>query len=134
MKRLLACHLTLWMFVYSMNYWLAWSNLDYTLNVKADMNCRSKDVVYVTRCSGCGENYIGETGMELKDRVTVHKQQIRDPNVRCLGVSKHIDDCGNGKFTIFPFYKLYTSNKQLRLEKEQMFIKLMKPKLNSRMY
>ncbi|XP_048246899.1 uncharacterized protein LOC125377449, partial [Haliotis rufescens] len=33
-------------------------------NVKADMNCRSKDVVYVMRCSGCGENYIGETGME----------------------------------------------------------------------
>lgn len=32
-------------------------------------------------------NYIGETGLELKDPVTVHKKQIRDPTVWCLTMS-----------------------------------------------
>ena len=53
--------------------------------------------------------------MELKDRVTVNRQQIRDPSVRCIKVSQHIDECGQGKFNIFPFYKVFTDDKQLRL-------------------
>ena len=70
-------------------------------SVKSDMNCRSKNVILVLTCAGCGEHYIGETGRELKDRVTVIKQQIRHPNVRCMKVSKHIAESGNCTFTIF---------------------------------
>ncbi len=105
---------------------------DKLFTVKTNMNCRSKNVIYVLTCAGCGEHYIGETGMQLNDRVTVHRQQIRDPNVRCITVSKHIDECGNGQFTVFPFYQLFNNDKQLRMEKEQMFIRLFKPKLNSK--
>ena len=36
------------------------------------------------------QNYIGETGDVLRNRGTVHKQQIRDPHTRVLGVSRHI--------------------------------------------
>ena len=38
------------------------------------------------------DNYIGETGDVLTNRVTVHKQQIADPPTCMLGVRKHIDD------------------------------------------
>lgn len=100
--------------------------------VKNNMNCRSKDVIYVIRCAGCGGNYIGETGIELKNRVTVHRQQIRNPAVRCIRVSGHIDECGKGNFTIFPFYKLFNDDKHLRMEKEEMFIRQMRPELNSK--
>ena len=51
------------------------------------MNCTSTNLVYVITCAGCGQNYIGETGDVLRNRVTVHKQQIRDPDTRTLGVS-----------------------------------------------
>ena len=60
------------------------------------MNCTSTNLIYVITCAGRGHNYIGETGDVLRNRVTVHKQQIRDPHTRMLGVSKHIDECAAG--------------------------------------
>ena len=53
------------------------------------MTCEVKSVVYVMKCGGCGDEYIGETGNFLRKRVTVHNQQIRDPKTRILFVSEH---------------------------------------------
>ena len=47
--------------------------------VKTNMDCSSKNFLYVIKCERCGEDYIGETGNELRKRMTVHRQQIRDP-------------------------------------------------------
>ena len=72
-----------------------------------------QNLIYVITCAGCGHNYIGETGDVLRNRVTVHKQQIRDPHTRMLGVSKHIDECAAGltpQFTIsFRFTRFSSS-------------------------
>ena len=57
------------------------------------MGCDVRDLIYVTQCSGCGEEYIGETGDSLRHRMTVHRQQIRQTNVRILHVSSHIANC-----------------------------------------
>ena len=84
------------------------------------MNCTSTNLVYVITSAGCGQNYIGETGDVLRNRVTVHKQQIRDPDTRMLGVSAHIDECAAGltpQFAIFPFYNIPQFNG--KHEKEQ---------------
>ena len=62
--------------------------------MKHSMNCTSTNLIYVITCAGCGHNDIGETGDVLRNRVTVHKQQIRDPHTRMLGVSKHIEKSG----------------------------------------
>ena len=50
-----------------------------TFRIKHSMNCNSTNLVYIITCAGCGHNYIGETSDILRNRVTVHKQQIRDP-------------------------------------------------------
>ena len=68
-----------------------------TFRIKHSKNCTSTNLIYVITCAGCGHNYIGETGDVLRNRVTVHKQQIRDPHTRMLGVSKHIDECAKQK-------------------------------------
>ena len=47
--------------------------------------CKSKSisgVLYVFICNGCVEYYIGQTGDKLRNRKTVHEQQIRDPSTR----------------------------------------------------
>ena len=54
------------------------------------MTCEVKNVFYVIKCRGCNEEYIGEQGNYLRRRVTVHKQQIRDPKTRMLFVSEHL--------------------------------------------
>ena len=101
--------------------------------VHESMTCEVKNVVYVMKCRGCGDEYIDETGNFLRRRVTVHNQQIRDPNTRILFVSEHLNICAqqmSSKYHIFPFYKMYSDSTSLRRAKEHYFIKLLKPKLN----
>ena len=65
--------------------------------------------------------------------MTVHKQEIRDPHTRMLGVSKHIYECAAGltpQFTIFPFYKILSPSESTRKIKERFFILKYKPVLN----
>ena len=101
--------------------------------IHENMSCNVKNVVYVMKCRGCGEEYIGETGNPLRQRVTIHNQQIRDPKTRMLKVSEHIANCAhalNPKYNIFPFYKMYSESTTLRRAKEKLFINTLKPKLN----
>ena len=99
--------------------------------VNSNMTCSTKSVIYVITCAGCGKYYIGETGTALRCRVRVHKQHVSVPEYRKIKVSEHLDVCGHGKFTIFPFYKLYTDCTITRREKERHFIQTLKPSLNS---
>ena len=73
------------------------------------MDCNSRSVIYVLACAGCGGNYIGETKTRLRERMTVHRQHIRDTKYTILPVSEHIAQCAGDKeikFTVFPFLKM----------------------------
>ena len=36
-----------------------------TFQIRHPMNCKSKNLIYVMTCNGCGEHYIGQTGDKL---------------------------------------------------------------------
>ena len=78
------------------------------------------------------KQYVGETGDILRNRIRVHRQHVRDKNVRVLHVSEHISTCSKTEpyFSVFPFYKLSNDNVTYRREKEQYFIEKFKPSLN----
>ena len=85
-------------------------NCGMNFKVHDDMTCEVKNILYVMKCRGCGEEYTGEIGNVLRKRVTIHSQQIRDPRTRMLQVSGHFDECAshlNPKYYIFPSYKMY---------------------------
>ena len=108
-------------------------NCGINFKVHENMTCEVKNVIYVMKCRGCGEEYIGETGNFLHKRVDIHNQQIRDPRTRMLRVSGHSDDCVsnlNPKYDIFLFYEMYSESTTLRRAKEKSFINSSKPKLN----
>lgn len=101
--------------------------------VRSQMTCNVRNLIYVIQCQGCHEEYIGETGDILRHRLTVHRQQIRNPSVRMLYVSEHISVCSGQldvKFKVFPLYKTNTDSITARKLKESYFIELFKPKLN----
>lgn len=109
-------------------------NCGVIFNITVSMTCEVKNVIYVIQCRGCKKEYIGETGDFLRKRVTIHNQQIRDPNTRMIQVSGHIDTCAhtiNPKYYIFPFYKMHIENSIIRKTKELYFIRKFKPQLNS---
>ena len=103
-----------------------------TFHVKENMDCTVRNVLYALVCNGCKEIYIGQTGDKLRNRRTVHDQQIRDPSTRQIPLSSHLDTCcrTEPKFSIFPFYKFHSNDVSARLSKERYFINVFSPKLN----
>ena len=85
-----------------------------------------QNVLYVLICNGCKEFYIGQTGDKLRNRRTVHDQQIRIPSTRQLPVSAHVDRCcsTDPKYSIFPFYKFHVNDVSARLSKEKYFLNI----------
>ena len=55
---------------------------NYPFKMKHDMDRNRKFVLYVLTCAGCGENYVGETNTKLRERMTLHRQHIRDSKYR----------------------------------------------------
>ena len=104
-----------------------------TFKIKERMTCETKDEIYLITCNGCGKQYIGET-QRLRERVTLHNEQIKHPQYQHLYVSKHISQCAYPrkiKYKICPLFKLKGQNRTFRQVKEQYFIQKYKPELNT---
>ncbi len=99
------------------------------VKLKEDMDCRATYVIYVIKCLGCGEDYSGCTN-NLRKRVTIHKQHIRQPQYEQCPVTSHLRKCSGGQFKIFPFFRTHTDNNPDLYATERRFIKQLKPKLN----
>ena len=109
-------------------------NTQRRFELKSYMSCDSSNLIYVIICPTCGEEYIGETGLnntKLRDRVRVYRQHIRDPRYQVLKVEGHLRTCGGGKFKIFPFLQIRSNDTDLRKAYEANFIKNFKVKLNA---
>lgn len=104
-----------------------------TIKPNALFTCSSQNLIYIIKCQGCGELYVGETGTTLRSRVRVHRQEIMDPTYRKTPVDKHIASCSRGypHFQIFPFFKGPPGwSPTQRRAKEDYFIHKLSPKLN----
>ena len=105
-----------------------------TFKIKFSANCLVENVIYALKCNGCQKDYIGET-TNLRNRVTLHNQHIRHPNLAILPVSRHITKCAANKdikFNIMPIYKMQGNDTNKRKSKESTLINILKPELNSK--
>ena len=46
------------------------------ISLRHDMDCQSKNVIYLIECKSCGIKYVGETCQKLKDRLNQHRSDI----------------------------------------------------------
>ena len=100
--------------------------------LKNSFNCESSNLIYVVICQGCKEEYIGETGCLVKERMSIFRQHIRELQYQKLAVEKHLRTCGDGKFYMFPFFKIIQENKSLIKAYEDYFMKKFNPLLNKK--
>ena len=108
-------------------------NVNREFILRSKITCSSSNLIYVVICPTCKEEYIGETGINatnLRKRVTIYRQHIKQPEYQMLKVEEHLRECGKGEFKIFPFYQLKTQDTALRRSLEEDFIKKFKTKLN----
>ena len=45
--------------------------------LKSNFNCETSNLIYVIICSSCNKEYIGQTGGQLKERLSIYRQHIR---------------------------------------------------------
>ena len=93
-----------------------------------DLDCDSRNIIYLIQCKECDMQYIGQTGRSLRLRLNNHRADII--NERNTSVATHFDGTGaclleDLKITpIFkcPVYNDVEETTQKRLEIEQFFI------------
>lgn len=101
-----------------------------TWNYQKNFTCDSKNVLYILKCNGCDDFYLGQT-KDLKQRISKHKSDIKHPhNSNCRVCAEHLRDCAKTDpyFQIYPFY--YIKDNYFREFKEKRFIFKWKPPLN----
>lgn len=110
-------------------------NRNMTFIINRNMNCQSRNVIYIIRCKGCNDIYVGQTGDLLRNRLTVHRQQINNTLYMILNVSHHISSCSRNPMKLFeaaPIYQMHPMSSRIdRERKEKCFISMLKPVLNS---
>ena len=109
---------------------IKFKNREEKFKLKSRFNCDSTNLIYLLICNGCGEEYIGETSRTLRERVSLYKSRIGDPNLGTIFVEKYVRSCGKEQFSISPFYQMRNNNLNTRRAHESAFIDDFKPKLN----
>ena len=95
--------------------------------------CTSRNLLYTARCSGCGECYVGETGDQLNNRFTTHRQQSKEgAQIQSVKADQHFRICGNNQYSVFPFRRMKKNCTIYRRVVENHYIKKIKPLLNGK--
>ena len=108
---------------------LYFPNSDVTFKIKAKMQCISRNVIYAIFCQNCGQSYIGET-VNFRERMNGHRNKSTTSAYIGAEVSRHLHNCGGG-FRSCPIFKVRDETKISRLVMEDIFIKMLKPDLNT---
>ena len=94
-------------------------------------DCRATNCIYVLTCLGCDEYYIGKAD-NLRVRNNKHRFDVKNYEQCLMAVDKHIHFCGNGRFSVTPFYKMKREGIIAHLTTEEYFIRKYQPSLNKR--
>ena len=100
--------------------------------MRVPFKCESKNLIHVVIFSGCREEYIGQTQIMLKQRLSTYRQHIQQPELQQIDVEGHIRTRGGGNFKIMPFFAIQKDSKILRESYKTYFIEKFKPPLNKR--
>lgn len=94
-----------------------------------NINCKSSNVIYCLKCNKCDFIYIGQTTLQLRKRITLHRQHTKTLTYTILSCNIHLHKCNNG-FKVFPLFCLQNSTPSKLNFIELFFIKYLKPELN----
>ena len=74
--------------------------------LKINFNCESRNLIYVVICQECHKEYIGETDCLVKERKSVYRQHIRQPQYQQIKVEEHLRFCSSEEFQMQLFVKI----------------------------
>ena len=84
----------------------------------ANMNCAVKNVVYLITCALCRLQYVGETGMCVRDRMTAHRSCVRLSKLTPVGLHFASEGHTLSHMQVIPIEKLTIDNDTYRKQRE----------------
>ena len=99
------------------------SALIYATEINAEVNCQTKNIIYLIGCQKCQEQYVGETSRSLQDRFSEHLGYVKNKHLnKATGEHFNIKGHNQSDMKISIIEKLHSSSEQYRKQREKMFI------------
>lgn len=92
-----------------------------TFKITNNLNCNSKNIIYVITCAKCGLQYVGETGRLAKDRLTDHRSAIRTHKETPIGIHFNLPGHKITDLIFTPIETLDSNDTQNRREREKFW-------------
>ena len=68
--------------------------------MKQDIDCNSKNLIYLISCRQCHKQYVGQTSMTLRDRINNHLSCIRTHKNNPIGLHFNMPNHNLNDFSI----------------------------------
>src|SRR5271165_4727247 len=89
-----------------------------TFPLLSAMNCNVSNVVYLITCNICSIQYVGETGMRLRDRLNVHRSCVTTSKLTPIGIHFNANNHSFKNLRIIPIEQLTIKNNNFRKSRE----------------
>jgi hypothetical protein len=93
------------------------------------LNCSSKGVIYLTTCTHCNKQYVGQTGRKLKERMREHLYNMYQ-NKEVTGLHYSLPGHSHWNFKVQIIEKVTPNILTFRLEREDFWIKKLSTKIH----
>ena len=90
--------------------------------MKGQYNCSTKGLIYLTTCTHCKKQYVGQTGRTLRDRIREHLQNISHKKE---ATGQHYSSSGHSQWNlkVQVIEKVTPNTPSYRLEREDFWIR-----------
>ena len=93
-----------------------------TFEMKDTYNCSTKGIIYLTSCTNCGKQYVGQSGRKLKERMKEHLNNMYHKK-EVTGIHYSLPGHSHWNFKVQVIEKVTPNTPNYRLEREDYWIK-----------
>jgi hypothetical protein len=93
-----------------------------TFEMTEAYNCSTKGIIYLTSCTHCGKQYVGQTGRKLKERMKEHLYNMYLKK-EVTGLHYALPGHSHWNFKVQVIEKVTPNTPNYRLEREDFWIK-----------
>ena len=99
------------------------TQINYTKEINSEVNCQTKNLIYLIGCQKCKEQYVGETSRSLQERFSEHLGYVKNKHLNKV-TGEHFNTKGHNHsdMKISIIEKLHSNSDQYRKQREKMFI------------
>ena len=90
--------------------------------INGEFTCFTSSVIYLTTCTKCFKQYVGQTGRTLKDRIAEHVRDVRKGE-KTSGTHYNLPDHVHANMKVQIIEKVTPNSEFHRLEREDFWIK-----------